>query len=532
MNMKPTTTNANLVSAWILNDQLMHPERHPTLLEAVRLADGDRDQVRVVIIESYHHFSALPYHKKRLAFIISAGRHFAEELRSKGWQVDCISAESFRQGLRKHRETHSWKQCVTMRAAENSTSALQEDLKATFKDAAFEIISNGQFYWPQTENAKPTTKNVVMENFYRIMRRHFQLLMKDDKKSPVGDQWNFDADNRKPLPKKHVSPDYPKFEPDEMTSNVLKEVNSKYPDHVGTTNDFYLPVTRQQSELAFGNFLDHRLNEFGPYEDAMSQASGTLWHSMMSPVMNLGLIDALEMCRAAESRYRSGLAPINSVEGFIRQVIGWREYMHWQYCRTSTSLRTANKWNHNRPLPQFWWDGQTDMACLKTIISRLIDTGYNHHIERLMVLCNYAMLAGINPEAVANWFLTMYVDSHDWVVLTNVIGMGLNADGGKIATKPYIASGAYIHKMSDFCGGCKYNPKQRTGADACPFNTLYWNFLIQNETTLRSNPRMGPNVLGLRHISGPESIVIQKEADEYFSNLDFYDGPEYQPDDE
>jgi deoxyribodipyrimidine photolyase-related protein len=172
------------------------------------------------------------------------------------------------------------------------------------------------------------------------------------------------------------------------------------------------------------------------------------------------------------------------------------------------------------------------MACLKTIVSRLIDTGYNHHIERLMVLCNYAMLAGINPEAVANWFLTMYVDSHDWVVLTNVIGMGLNADGGKIATKPYIASGAYIHKMSDFCGGCKYNPKQRTGPDACPFNTLYWNFLIQNEATLRSNPRMGPNVLGLRHISEPESIVIQKEAEEYFSNLDFYDGPEYQPDDE
>lgn len=531
MTVKARTNNVNLVSAWILNDQLMDPDQHPTLQEAVRLADGRSELVRVVLIESHRHFSALPYHKKRLGLIISAGRHFAEELRAKGWHVDCISADTFRQGLRNHWEKYSWKQCVTMRAAENSTSALQEKLKATSNDVAFEIIPNSQFYWPQTEYAKPTSKNVVMENFYRSMRRHFQLLITDDN-SPVGDQWNFDADNRKPLPKKHKSPDYPKFEPDEITLNVLKEINTEYSGHIGTINDFDLPVTRQQSEFAFNNFLDYRLNEFGPYEDAMSQATGTLWHSMMSPVMNLGLIDALDMCRAAESRYRSGLAPINSVEGFIRQVIGWREYMHWQYSRTTPSLRTANRWNHNRPTPQFWWDGQTDMACLKTIISRLIDTGYNHHIERLMVLCNYAMLAGINPEAVANWFLTMYVDSHDWVVLTNVIGMGLNADGGRIATKPYIASAAYINKMSDFCSTCKYNPKQRTGPDACPFNTLYWNFLIQNETTLRSNPRMGPNVLGLRHISESESIVIKKEAEQYLNNLHFYDTPEYLPDDE
>ena len=222
--MKPTTTNANLVSAWILNDQLMDPDKHPTLQEAVRLTEGRRDLVRVVIIESHRHFSALPYHKKRLALIISAGRHFAEELRSKGWQVDCISAESFREGLRIHWKTHSWNQCVTMLAAENSTSALQEKLKSTSRDVAFEIIPNSQFYWPKTEYSKPVKKNVVMENFYRTMRRHYQVLINTDN-SPVGGQWNYDSDNRKPLPKNHAAPDYPKFKPDEITLNVLKEIS-------------------------------------------------------------------------------------------------------------------------------------------------------------------------------------------------------------------------------------------------------------------------------------------------------------------
>lgn len=518
-----------VVAAWILNDQLLDPASHPVLIEALRQADGDRSRICAFIIESHRHFSALPYHKKRLALIISAGRHYAEELKKAGWKAECLSAESYRAGLRDHWREHRWHRLVTMEAVEKATALLQKKLAENSKSVPFEIIPNQQFYWPKTEFARPTAKNVILETFYRSLRKKFQLLMNPDN-TPVGGQWNFDADNRKPIPKSIEIPGTPAFESDRMTLDSIEEVNTKYKDHVGTTDNFDMPVTRAQVQLAFQEFLQNRLPLFGPYEDAMSSRSGTLWHSVMSPAMNLGMIDALEMCRAAEAQYQQSNAPLNSVEGFIRQIIGWREYMHWQYTR-APELRTQNSWNHHRPIPQFWWDGRTEMQCLHSIITRLLESGYNHHIERLMVLCNFAMLAGIDPEAVANWFLTMYVDSHDWVVLPNVIGMGLNADGGRIATKPYIASASYINKMSDHCGGCKFDPKSRTGPDACPFNTLYWNFLIQNEKTLRSNPRMGPNVLGLKHISEDQRREIQNDANQFLNNIQPYDSIYYEPED-
>ena len=527
--MITNATGGTTIAAWILNDQLLDPAQHPTLVEAERLADGRRENVLVVLVESRRHFKALPYHKKRLTLIISAGRHYAQELSSQGWQVDCISAESFYLGLLQHKQKHAWQTLVTMQAAERPTCKLQGELRAGFNDTAIQILPNSQFYWPLTEYAKPSSKKVVMENFYRTMRKKFNLLMDADM-TPVGGEWNYDAENRKPLPKAVRPPEALKFEPDEITTQVSDEVNAKYSEHIGSTENFHLPVSRKHATAAFQDFLNHRLADFGPFEDAMSIKSGTLWHSVMSPLMNLGLIDAMHMCRAAELQFQKGLAPLNSVEGFIRQIIGWREFMHWQYAR-SPELRAQNGWGHHRPTPQFWWDGQTGMQCLRTIITRLIDTGFNHHIERLMVLCNFATLAGIQPEAVADWFLTMYVDSHDWVVLPNVIGMGLNADDGQIATKPYIASAAYINKMSDFCSGCSYNPKVRTGPQACPFNTLYWNFLITHEKQLRSNPRMGPNVLGLKYLTADERLVVQNEAEQFLKTLIPYDSIHFQPDD-
>jgi deoxyribodipyrimidine photolyase-related protein len=518
------------VAAWILPDQLLPADQHPALAEAVHLAGGHQKNVRVVLIVSRRHYAALPYHKKRLVLYVSALRHYAMELQSGGWEVDCISAETFQEGLRGHWKKHQWGHVVSMRALEYPTGILQEELAAKSTGPQFHLLENTQFLWPQTEYRKPTTKNVIMEHFYRSMRRQFQLLMEPDG-NPAGGDWNYDAENRKPLPKNVELPPAMTFEPDDLTQEVMREIDRDFPDHIGKTEGFQLPVTRADAAIAFDDFISHRLADFGPYEDAMSRRSGTLWHSVMSPMMNLGLIDAVSMCRRAEMEFREGRAPIQSVEGFIRQIIGWREYIHWQYSRQMPDLRNANGWSHTRPTPQFWWDGQTEMQCLRMIISRLIDSGFNHHIERLMVLCNFAMLAGINPEAVANWFLAMYVDSHDWVVLPNVIGMGLNADSGKTATKPYIASAAYINKMSDFCSGCKYNPKQRSGEGACPFNLLYWNFLVENEKKLRSNPRMGPNVLGLKHVSMDERNAIQKEAEAFLKSLEYYNDPQYQPDD-
>ena len=256
----------------------------------------------------------------------------------------------------------------------------------------------------------------------------------------------------------------------------------------------------------------------------MSRRSDVLFHSVLSPQMNLGLLDPLAMCRAAEAEYRANRAPINSVEGFVRQIIGWREFIYWQYHRQMPGLRSANAWEADRPMPAFFWDGNTQMQCLSTVVQKLLRTGFSHHIERLMLVCNFCLLAGVDPAAVADWFLAFYVDSHDWVVLPNVIGMGLNADGGVTATKPYIASAAYIRKMSDYCEGCRYRPDQRTGPDACPFNTLYWNFLIENEAELRSNPRLGPNVLGLRHINADDRATIVREAGVFLNCLEPYAG--------
>lgn len=527
--VKSNHAGRQIVAAWVLNDQLLDPTQNPSLLEAERFADGNRNNVRVVLVESLQHFKALPYHKKRLTLILSAGRHYAHELRSLGWQVDCISAETYYQGLIQHRQKHAWRRLVWMEAAERPTARLQKELHDYLDETSIDILPNSQFYWPHTEFAKPTSKKIVMENFYRTMRKKFNLLMNADM-SPIGGQWNYDAENRKSLPKSIKPPIPHKFEPDAVTREVIRDVETRFPDHIGSTANFDLPVDRAGTQAAFQDFLERRLSDFGAFEDAMSSRSGTLWHSVMSPLMNLGLIDALEMCKAAELHFKNGLAPLNSVEGFIRQIIGWREFMHWQYHRTP-DLRSQNGWDHDIPVPQFFWDGQTDLKCLHTTITRLIETGYNHHIERLMLLCNFAMLVGLQPEAVANWFLTMYVDSHDWVVLPNVIGMGLNADQGQIATKPYIASASYINKMSDHCSGCAFNPKLRTGPQACPFNKLYWNFLIKHEKALRSNPRMGPNVLGLKHLSNDERQIVRQEALEFIESMIPYDSAPFQPDD-
>jgi deoxyribodipyrimidine photolyase-related protein len=289
---------------------------------------------------------------------------------------------------------------------------------------------------------------------------------------------------------------------------------------LGATEGFALPVTRAQALECLDNFVTYRLADFGPFEDAMHSQEMALFHSLLSPLLNIGLLRPLEVCEAAIDAYRNGKAPLNSVEGFVRQIIGWREYMYCRYWEMMPDLRDANAWSHHRPLPAFYWSGATRMRCLHHVLSRVLRNGYSHHIERLMLLCNFALLAGIRPQELNDWFLECYIDAYDWVVTPNVLGMGLNADGGEIATKPYISSANYIRRMSDYCGGCHYNSKTRTGPDACPFNALYWNFLIVNEERLRANPRSGPAVLGLRHLDADERRSVQTQAQRMLEQLD------------
>lgn len=507
------------VSVWILGDQLLLD--HPVLFEAEKYCP--RQKMRVVMIESDTRIRHLPYHRQKLTLLFSAMRHFAESLRERGFQVDYLRARNYATGLLQHFETHQPEQLLTMAGSEYTSRKFQlEKLPALFT-GELTVLANTQFLTGQFDPyPKPETgKRYVMENFYREMRRHFGVLLEKDS-TPIGGKWNYDEMNREPLPKGMKLPEPLAFEPDQITRQVMREIEEAG-QGVGSAEGFNWAVTQGQAEIALSDFLEHRLKNFGPYEDAMTTRSATLFHSLLSAYVNIGLLTPMQMIRAAEQAFHDGKAPINSVEGFIRQVLGWREYVYWQYWQQMPGLRSANSWNAARPMPQMFWDAETEMNCIRHIARRVIDDGFSHHIERLMVVCNFCLLAGIDPRAVADWFLTFYVDAYDWVVLPNVIGMGLNADGGKTATKPYIASANYINKMSDYCGSCRYQPKQRIGEDACPFNYLYWNFLIEHEKTLRANPRLGPNVLGLKHLNEDERRKIKAQAAEFLKSLPLYE---------
>jgi deoxyribodipyrimidine photolyase-related protein len=505
------------LSVWILGDQLL--TRHPALAEAAKT--HPKEKVRVVLVESAARSSRLPYQRKKLVLLFSAMRHYAADLRQEGYVVDYLQAPTFLEGLRQHIAAWRPLRLYAMEASEWRGRRFQQTRLADSLEIPVTLLPNSQFLvtqfdpYPEAEAGK----RVIMEHFYRRMRRHFRTLMTPGDE-PIGGQWNYDAENRKPLPRGARPPSAPVFPPDDITREVMAEVETA--GHgVGTADGFELAVTREGALRALDDFVANRLTEFGPYEDAMSSQHPILYHSFLSPYLNIGLLEPLELVEAVQSAYHQDKAPINSVEGFVRQVLGWREYMCWQYWRLMPGLMEANAWDAQRPMPQFFWDGQTEMTCLRQAIGQAVRTGYNHHIERLMLLCNFCLLCGINPAAVNDWFLTFYVDAYEWVMAPNVIGMGLNADGGLIATKPYIASANYINRMSDYCRDCRFKHKQRTGDDACPFNFLYWGFLLEHKATLRANPRLGRNVLGLRYLDEDERNKVRRQAQAFLDGLDY-----------
>lgn len=496
-------------SVFILGDQLS--AQHNLLAEA---APAD---TTIVMVESTQCLRARRCHKHKVALVLSAMRHYAEALRAAGWTVDYREADSLTAGLQAHVKEFRPQRLLMLEAAEwqarQSQRALRQQLNLEI------IVSRNTHFLCERHPVKETTgKKLILENFYRAMRRQFGILLEADG-SPVGGAWNFDAENRKPYKGRPVPQAPISFAPDAITQAVIEKVEHECPDNIGSTQGFALAVTREQALQTLDDFITHRLKDFGAYEDAMSAREPILFHSVLSPLLNIGLLEPLEVIRRAEAAYHDGQAPLNSVEGFIRQILGWREYVYWRYHQMMPGLHEMNHWQAKRPLPDFFWTGETDMNCLRHVITRVLATGYSHHIERLMVLCNFALLAGIQPRAVNEWFLESYVDAYDWVVTPNVIGMGLCADGGVVGTKPYIASAAYINKMSDYCGDCKYDARQRTGDAACPFNALYWNFLLRFEKQLRANPRMGPNVLGLKHLDEAERQRVQQHAEQFLAKL-------------
>lgn len=503
------------ITVWIPGDQLL--EDHPAVALAER--EAGRERVRIVMIESAGRIGSLAWHRKKLALVLSAMRHYSDDLRSRGYKVDYLRAPSHLEGLQTHIKKHKPARLFTMAASEFRARSFQNGRLSDAAGIPVTVLPNTQFLVggfdpiPEPEPGK----RYLMETFYRSMRRHFDVLM-DSGGKPLGGKWNYDEENRRPLKSGVRIPEPITFKPDGTTQQVIEEVD-RAAGGTGSAAGFDLAVTRSEALHAADDFIRNRLTLFGTYEDAMTVRSATVFHSILSPYLNLGLLEPMELVRAAEREYLEKRAPLNSVEGFIRQILGWREFIYWQYWRQMPDLRTANSWNASRPMPGMFWSGETDMNCIRHVAGRVLADGYSHHIERLMVVCNFCLLSGIDPAEVADWFLALYVDAYDWVVLPNVIGMGLNADDGLTATKPYISSANYINKMSDYCADCRYNHKFRIGDDACPFNFLYWNFLIEHEQRLRSNPRLGPAVLGLSRIGEEERLAIRKQAKSFLNGI-------------
>jgi deoxyribodipyrimidine photolyase-related protein len=361
-------------------------------------------------------------------------------------------------------------------------------------------------------------RTAIMEHFYRWQRKELDVLMEADG-SPVGGAWNFDKENRAAL---RSAPDVRRpYQPrmDGLTRATAEMIERRFPESPGSLERFRWPVTRDQALRALRDFVEHRLPYFGSYQDAMWDGEPFLYHSLLSTALNLKLLRPMECVDAAVTAYESGAAPINAVEGFVRQIIGWREFIRGIYWHEGPEYPQRNGLSETGSLPQFYWTGETDMACMRDSIGQVLSCGYGHHIQRLMVTGNFALIAGVEPQLVNDWYRGMYVDAVDWATTPNVIGMVMHADGGVVGTKPYAASGQYIKRMSNYCAGCRYDPTKRTGGSACPFTTFYWDFLLRHEDTLRANQRMSLIMKNVDRIDAPERTAINERAAELRASL-------------
>jgi deoxyribodipyrimidine photolyase-related protein len=481
----------------------------------------------VLMMEVADETTYVKHHKAKIAFILSAMRHHAERLRALGWTVDYVRLDdpgnegSFTAEVARAVDRHKARAIHVTQAGEWRVRAMLEawetrlGIPVTLHEDDRFLCSHAEF-----DTWAAARRQLRMEYFYRDMRRKTGLLMTAEGE-PEGGQWNFDADNRKPPPQRDLLMPRPiRFRPDAITQDVLAMVADRFAGHIGSLDHFHFAATREEALRQQKRFLDEALPRFGDYQDAMLTDEPFLWHSILSPYINIGLLDPLDLCRAVEARYRAGKAPLNCAEGFIRQIIGWREYVRGIYWHEGPDYGRRNALGATRDLPGFYWSGETDMRCLAQAIGQTIDHGYAHHIQRLMITGNFALLAGIDPHQVHVWYLEVYADAYEWVELPNTLGMALFADGGLLGSKPYAAGGAYINRMSDYCGRCRYNVKKRVGEDACPFNALYWDFLARNARRLARNPRLAMPYRNWARMDEADKAAIRDRAANFLDNLE------------
>jgi len=493
-------------TVWVLGDQL---NRRLGPLATATPAD-----TRVLLVESDAKLRSKPWHRQRAHLVITAMRRFAAELRDEGFTVDHRRAPSLAAGLRAHVSQFAPATVRAMEPASRDGWALLERLGVRLERNEQFLCHPEQFAaWA----AGRGSRRLTMEDFYRFQRRRLGYLMDGDR--PAGGRWNFDTENREPPPRDGGHwPEPLRSELDGLDTEVLADLDAIGGAAWGAAPDGIWATSRAEALRRLSYAVTEVLPRFGPHEDAMVRGNWHLAHTLLSPYLNLGLLLPGEVCDAVEAAYRAGRVPIASAEGFIRQVIGWREYVWGVYWLAGPGYRDRNALGAHRPLPPVFRDGRTDMACVATVWQAVDAHGWAHHIQRLMVLGNLALLAGIDPLALTEWMWAGFVDGAEWVMLPNVIGMATWADGGMMATKPYAAGGAYLDRMSDYCRGCRYDRRRRTGPDACPFTTLYWDFLDRHTAALEGNARIVRQVRAAARLADLDEV--RSRATEVLRALD------------
>ncbi len=475
----------------------------------------------VVMAEVMAEGTYVPHHPQKIVLILSAMRHFAEDLAGRGVRVaysrldDPENSQSIPGEL--------IRRAAEVGAAEVIATAPGDwRLRQALADCPIPVtqLPDDRFVCSEAEFAAwaEGRKQLRMEWFYREMRRKTGLMMEGDR--PAGGQWNYDHDNRKPAQADLFRPRPPRFAPDPVTEDVLALVEARFGAHFGALGSFGWGVTRADALAALEHFATHALPRFGDEQDAMLAEDPTLSHALISPYLNIGLLSPMEICRRVEAEWRSGRAPINAAEGFIRQIIGWREFIRGVWALEGPDYLTRNALGHDRALPALFWGARTRMNCLAHAVGQTRDMAYAHHIQRLMVTGNFALLAGVDPAAVHEWYLAVYADAFEWVEAPNTLGMSQFADGGVVGSKPYVSSGAYIDRMSDYCGGCAYRVKEKSGERACPFNLLYWHFLTRHRARFEGNPRMAQMYRTWDRMEAGHRDRVLAEAEAFLARLD------------
>ena len=493
----------------ILGDQLSH---EISSLEKIR-----KNEDKILMMEVSNEIEYVNHHKKKLVLIFSAMRHFANELKKNKFDVTYVEFDKSKENFTKELE----KQCKkfnpeSIKITHPSEYRVLDEVKKWKKvlNIPVTILEDSRFFCKINEFSDwvSSKKELKMELFYQKMRKKYKILI-DDEGKPIGGKWNYDVKNRKRLPKNHSKIPTPLIcKPDKITKRVISQLEKKYTKHFGDLEPFWFATTKKDAIKSLEDFIKNRLEFFGPYEDAMKENEKFLYHSVLSVYLNIGLLNPREVIQKV---LQSKELPIESIEGFVRQIVGWREYVRGIYWHYMPKYSQTNFFNAKNKLPDFYWTGKTKMNCMKNCIDQTKEEAYAHHIQRLMITGNFALIAGIDPKQVCNWYLSVYADAFEWVELPNTHGMILYADGGILGSKPYAASGNYINKMSDYCKNCEYDVKIKNGKNACPFNYLYWNFFLNNQEKLKKNPRLWTAFSNIKNMSEERKKQIKEDSKKF-----------------